>query len=168
MFKNTSVMLACALLNLARAVQLEAGAEADCGACCGVPMMMMCGCDCDEPQKPEPPVSPPIPGPEIPAPIGDIEMNLDVLLTHIMHEVHPEIPEMPETNTPAEHEIITEVIEPVVIQLINDDIVPSIPTCTLPGQQGSNPPESSQNDSIDNAQVLKGVIEEYLSDIELG
>ena len=78
-------------------------------------MMMMCGCDCDEEKKPEPPVTPEIPGPDIPDAIGNVELNMDVLLTHIMHEVHPDIPEFPEPNTPEELEMITEVLEPVVI-----------------------------------------------------
>jgi len=46
--------------------------------------------------------------------------------------------------------------------------VPSIPTCTLPGQQGSNPPETVGDSMIDNAQVISSVIEDTLSDIELG
>ena len=120
-------------------------------------MMVSCGCECEEEPKPEPPV--PVPIPELPEAIGNIELNLDVLLTHILHEEHPEIPDFPETNTPQERELITEVIEPVVIQLINDDIVPSIPTCTLPGQQGSNPDPVEGPSNIDNAQVIAAVIE---------
>ena len=112
-------------------------------------MMMSCGCDCEEEHVPEPPI--PVPTPDLPEAIGNIELNLDVLLTHILHEEHPDIPDFPETNTPQEHELITEVIEPVVIQLINDDIVPSIPTCTLPGQQGSNPDPVETSSNIDNA-----------------
>ena len=168
MFKITSIMLACGLLNLSRAVQLtsESGAEADCSTCCAVPMMMACGCECEEEHKPDPPIPTPIP--DLPDDLGRVELNMDVLLTHILHEVHPDIPEMPETNTPEEQELITEVIEPVVIQLINNDIVPSIPTCTLPGQQGSNPPETAGDSMIDNAQVISSVIEDTLSDIELG
>ena len=167
MFKTTSVMLACGLLKLASAVQLTSGAEADCGSCCAIPMMMSCGCDCEEEiHVPEPPVEP-IEG-NIPEAVANIELNLDVLLTHILHEEHPDIPEMPEPNTPEEQELITEVIEPVVIQLINDDIVPSIPTCTLPGQQGSNPDPFEGPSNIDNAQVIAGVIEQALSGVELG
>ena len=66
-------------------------------------------------------------------------MNLDVLLTHILHEEHPDPADIdwPEPNTPEERTMITEVIEPVVIQLLNNDVAPVIPTCTLPGQQGS-------------------------------
>lgn len=87
-------------------------------------------------------VNPPpieVPPVNMPPAVGNVELNLDVLLTHIMHEVHPNPPdiELPEPNTPEERELISTVIEPVVIQLLNNDIVPSLPTCTLPGQQGS-------------------------------
>ena len=126
MFKTTSIMMACGLLGLSQAVKL-----ADEG-CCDTKGYIVYSEACMEPPRPDPIV---IPDPKlVPEVIADIEMNLDVLLTHILHEEHPEIPDFPEPNTPEEREIITEVIEPVVIQLINEDLVPSIPTCTLPGQ----------------------------------
>ena len=112
----------------------EAGCDSGCSSGCA---LVMTGCCCDEEApKPEPPV---VPEPDPETPLGNIEMNLDVLLTHILHEVHPDPDdiEWPEPNTPEEHDMITEVIEPVVIQLINDDVAPAMPTCTLPGQQGS-------------------------------
>ena len=152
--------MASGLLYLAQAVKL--GNESSCGS---KGYVMSCGCE--EEDKPEPPI--PI-GPEyIPEALGDSEMNVDVLLTHILHEVHPEIPDFPETNTPEERELITEVIEPVVIQLINDDIVPSIPTCTLPGQQGSayDPPLVDEW-MVDQAEAMRTVIEENLKKMELG
>ena len=112
--------------------QTSADTDSQSGCGCGIMMAVGC-CEEEEEYEPEPPVPPKI-DPE--TPIGNIEMNLDVLLTHILHEVHPDPAdiEMPETNTPEEQTMITEVIEPVVIQLINEDVVPNLPTCTLPGQ----------------------------------
>ena len=124
--------------------------------------MTGCCCEDEEPPKPEPPL-PPKPDPE--TPLGNIELNLDVLLKHILHEVHPDPDDIdwPEPNTPEENTMITEVIEPVVIQLINDDVAPAIPTCTLPGQQGSaSVVEEGNSDSIDNAAVISTLIEETL------
>ena len=153
--------MACGLLNLAEAVKL--GAE----SCSGSKGYVM-SCGCEEEDKPEPP-NPTPPIDNLPEALGDIEMNVDVLLTHILHEVHPDIPDFPDTNTPEEREIITEVIEPVVIQLINDDIVPSIPTCTLPGQQGSayDPPLVDEW-MVDTADAMKEVISQSLEQMELG
>lgn len=107
-----------ALLSLAQAITLrsnavdmpvikptglaQTSADTDSQSGCGCGIMMAVGC-CEEEEEyePEPPV-PPKPDPE--TPIGNIEMNLDVLLTHILHEVHPDPAdiEMPETNTPEE------------------------------------------------------------------
>lgn len=127
----------------------------------------MTGCCCEEEKhEPEPPLPPPI-DPE--TPLGNIELNLDVLLTHILHEVHPDPDDIdwPEPNTPEETTMITEVIEPVVIQLINDDVAPAIPTCTLPGQQGSaSLADEGNSDSIDNAAVISTLIEETLAEFD--
>ena len=127
----------------------------------------MTGCCCEEEKhEPEPPLPPTI-DPE--TPLGNIELNLDVLLTHILHEVHPDPDDIdwPEPNTPEEETMITEVIEPVVIQLINDDVAPSLPTCTLPGQQGSASLADEGSDSIDNAAVISTLIEETLAEFNL-
>ena len=125
-------------------------------------MMMNC-CEEEEPLPPPPLVQePPIPE------LANIELNLDVLLTHIMHEVHPDPDDLdlPEPNTPEEHTMITEVIEPVVIQLINNDIAPAMPTCTLPGQQGSaslGDDEEDEEDAVDNGAVIGEMIENELA-----
>ena len=114
MFKITSIMIACGLLKVAESLKLESSADC-CSTGCAV-MMTSCDCDCDE--EPEPPLEPPCNGPEdcgnLPPELANVELNLDVLLTHIMHEVHPE-QELYDPNTPEEHTFITEVIEPVVI-----------------------------------------------------
>ena len=124
---------------------------------------MMTNC-CDEPEEPvaTPPseVEPPIPE------LANIEMNLDVILTHIMHEVHPDPDDLdlPEPNTPEEQTMITEVIEPVVIQLINNDIAPAMPTCTLPGQQGSASlgEDDDEEEAVDTGAVIGEMIESEL------
>lgn len=142
----------------------EAGCDSGCSGGCA---LVMTGCCCEEEKhEPEPPLPPPI-DPE--TPLGNIELNLDVLLTHILHEVHPDPDDIdwPEPNTPEETTMITEVIEPVVIQLINDDVAPAIPTCTLPGQQGSaSLADEGNSDSIDNAAVISTLIEETLAEFD--
>lgn len=106
----------------------------------------------------------------LPPELGSVALNLDVLLTHIMHEVHPNPADiiMPDPDTPEERELIEEVISPIVIQLLNNDVAPALPTCTLPGQQGSayNPDENN-SDGVDVGEVFRGVIEEALADYDV-
>ena len=102
--------------------------------CCS---MMPCMPTCVQPcPKEEPSVPKPIIIDSAPEPIKNIVLNLDVILTHIMHEVHPdpEIPEYtpPPPSSPDEHSFVQNVLTPIVIQLLNNDVVPAIPTCTFP------------------------------------
>lgn len=146
------------LLSVAQAIALRSNlalAQTDSSCDCDSKITVISSGCCAEEPKPDPPVVVP---PEPDTPIGNIEMNLDVLLTHILHEVHPDIPDFPETNTPEEREMITEVIEPVIIQLINDDIVPAMPTCTLPGQQGSASVISDSPTLQENADAVAELI----------
>ena len=53
-----------------------------------------------------------------------------------------------------------------MIQLMLDDIAPSIPTCTLPGQQGSAYIDPLDDD-IDTAAVISTVIEETFEGVDL-
>lgn len=64
-------------------------------------------CCCEEEKKVEPPNPRPDPH-DLPGGLGAVELNLDVLITHILHEVHPDPPNyiMPKPNTPEEREII--------------------------------------------------------------
>ena len=156
-----------ALLSVAQAIALRnnlALAQTDSSCDCDSKITVISSGCCAEEPKPDPPVVPP---PEPDTPLGDIEMNLDVLLTHILHEVHPDIPEWPETNTPEERTMITEVIEPVVIQLLNDDIAPAMPTCTLPGQQGSASIVDDSPTLIENAEIVADLISETLKDYDM-
>ena len=63
--------------------------------------------------------------------------------------------------------MITEVIEPVVIQLINDDIAPAMPTCTLPGQQGSASLHSDSPTLLENTETLTAMMEDVLKDYDM-
>jgi hypothetical protein len=115
------------------------------------------------------------PVPETPEPIRNIELNLDVILTHILHQVNP--PELPPTPA-AEHDLIENVITPVVIQLMNNDIVPAIPVCTWPdgteaedwgintdGTLGEKAePQTVMPDSSD---VIEEVLQEVLDTLDL-
>jgi len=158
--------------NLAAISQYQNLAQVGCdnhaaSGCCMA--MSSCGCD-EEEELLAPPPLPPVDNLNLPPELGSVALNLDVLLTHIMHEVHPDPADiiMPEPDTPEERELIEEVISPIVIQLLNNDVAPAIPTCTLPGQQGSayNPDENNA-DGVDVGEVFRGVIEEALKDYDV-
>ena len=101
-------------------------AHHDNSCCCStMPCMPTCGSPCGGPS----PLSNPVPSPATPQPIRNIELNLPIILTHILHQVNP--PQIPATPD-GEQNLIENVITPIVIQLMNDDIVPAIPTCTWP------------------------------------
>ena len=72
---------------------------------------------------------------------------------------------MPKPNTAEERELIEQIIEPVVIQLINNDIAPSIPTCTLPGQQGSA--AAVVKEEIDVESTFRATIEQAFANIDM-
>lgn len=101
----------------------SAGHDNSC-CCSTMPCMPTCGSPCGGPgpKKVEP-------SPPTPQPIRNIELNLPIILTHILHQVNP--PQIPATPD-GEQNLIENVITPIVIQLMNDDIVPAIPTCTWP------------------------------------
>lgn len=48
-----------------------------------------------------------------------------------------------------------------------DDIAPAIPTCTLPGQQGSAYNDPLDDEDIDTAAVISTVIEETFEGVDL-
>ena len=92
MFKTT--LLSSTLLAVAQAITVtqpeiysealslaQTTASGDC--CCSyMPCMLTCATPCNESRPP--------PNPALPVPIQNIELNLDVILTHILHEQHPE------------------------------------------------------------------------------
>ena len=107
-------------------------------SCCDLPD---CADHCPPPETPKPPVAIDI---NLPPEVQKVEMNLDALLTHILHEQHPDPdpldPIIPPPGTPDERNFIENVVTPMVIQLTNDDLGPAMPVCTFPG--GVTPEEA--------------------------
>lgn len=75
---------------------------------------------------------------------------------------------MPEPGSPDETEFVNNVLTPIVIQLINNDIVPALPTCTFPEGTSAadwgvdaNGQEASGKKEVhaDTDAVLRGVLE---------
>lgn len=98
--------------------------------CCDLPD---CADHCPPPETPKPPVEIDI---NIPPEVQKVEMNMNALLTHILHEQHPDPdpldPVIPEPGSPNERNFIENVVSPMVIQLTNNDISPALPTCRFP------------------------------------
>jgi len=73
----------------------------------------------------------------IPHEVQKVEMNMNALLTHILHEQHPDPdpldPVIPPPGSPDERNFIENVVSPMVIQLTNNDLSPALPTCKFPG-----------------------------------
>ena len=180
MFKQT--LAGSAILAVAQAIAFntksetglslaQTSAEADPCCCSAMPCMPTCGSPCGgydflHPQ----------PRPETPAPIKNIELNLDVILTHILHEVNP--PEIPSDP----HELIHNVVTPIVIELINNDVIDNTPTCTWPegteaadwginedGTLGPKQEETIEGNTIlpSTEEVLREVMEQVLDDLDL-
>lgn len=71
---------------------------------------------------------------QIPDPIQNTILNLDVILTHILHKIGSDNPEVPEPNdVEANHEFVQNVVTPIVITLLAEDVVPQLPVCQYPG-----------------------------------
>ena len=149
--------------------QTQSTAGHDQCCCQYMPCMPTCQTQCE---KKEPPAPEPVLTQLAPTPVRDVVLNLDVILTHILHEVHPtpESPEivMPEPGSPDETEFVNNVLTPIVIQLINNDIVPALPTCTFPEGTSAadwgvdaNGQEASGKKEVhaDTDAVLRGVLE---------
>lgn len=84
-------------------------AHHDNSCCCStMPCMPTCGSPCGGPS----PLSNPVPSPATPQPIRNIELNLPIILTHILHQVNP--PSVPPTPD-GEQNLIENVITPIVI-----------------------------------------------------
>jgi len=80
---------------------------------------------------------------------------------------------MPEPGSPDEHTLVTNVIEPVVIQLLNNDILPAIPKCTFPGTTTAadwgveGEVETHDAETIDTTQLVSDVVAELVNDLNL-
>ena len=125
--------------------------------CCDLPD---CADHCPPPETPKPPVSIDI---NIPPDVQKVEMNMNALLTHILHEQHPDPdpldPVIPEPGTPSERNFIENVVSPMVIQLTNNDLSPALPVCHFPN--GETDAEAAKalgvsTDELDAALDLKG------------
>jgi hypothetical protein len=119
-------------------VKMEESENSDRHACCDLPD---CADHCPPPETPKPPVPIDI---NLPPDVQKVEMNIDALLTHILHEQHPDPdpldPVIPPPGTPSERNFIENVVSPMVIQIVNDDLGPAMPVCTFPG--GITPEEA--------------------------
>ena len=141
------------------------------GCCCSyMPCMPTCQAQCNE----EAPVKPVIKE-EAPEPVKNVVLNLDVILTSILHEIHPSAPDivMPEPGSPDEHTLVTNVIEPIVIQLLNNDILPAIPKCTFPGTTTAEDwgvdgeVETVTTETVDTTQLVADVVAEIVNGMNL-
>ena len=90
--------------------QISAEAGDDC--CCSfMPCMPTCQKSCE-------PELPPVIEDELPPEIGESILNLDVLVTHIVHGMRNQDEDIPVPSDPeAEHEFIQNVIDPLIIKL---------------------------------------------------
>ena len=133
----TKVIIGGTLFTAAQAMSMgtaptkfaQTGTTAMNGCCCQVlPCMPTCMMQCEE----ETPLPPVVGGKIVPPAMGEVILNLNVLLSHIMHTIHPEpTPTMPIPTTPeGEFTYIETVLTPVIIQLLGNDIIPVLPTCT--------------------------------------
>ena len=97
----------------------EDGKQSDCG-CVTVPCAQPC-CK-DKKCKPKPPPD-----------VRNVQMNLDVTLTQIIHELEEE-GVIPPDQAISKHtnKFVQETLSPVVVQYIENTVTPNIPTCTFP------------------------------------
>jgi len=135
------------------------------GCCCHfMPCMPTCMSQCES--KPSPPLPPVFKPEEIPPAVGDVILNLDVILTHILHEIEPavppEIPIPPPSEPKVEMDFVQNVLTPVVIQLMANDIAPQLPVCTYPNGQSfylQAPGHNTQSSVPDMNELLTGSLE---------
>ena len=69
---------------------------------------------------------------------------------------------LPEPNTPGEIELIHDVITPIIVQIVNNDIMPSIPTCTFPEGQTPQDYGLAEGSFILGDGTLEGVVNENI------
>lgn len=99
--------------------------------CCTIaPCMQDCQDECP-PARPVPPIIK-----DAPPPVQEVLLDLDVIITHILHEIRPTIPEtvdIPPANNPAdEFSFVQLELTPLIMQVMANDIVPVLPMCTYP------------------------------------
>ena len=126
---------------------------------------------CPEPCGPHVP-TPPLPEINIhaPEPVRDVVFNMDMILTRILHDQHPK-PEvepvpLPEPKSQDEQNFIHDVVSPIVIQMVNNDIIPAIPTCELP--EGTDPDYWGLTRNPENGKLIPKDYEQYLGAVQKG
>ena len=149
----------------------QTGVMADGSCCCHyMPCLPTCGNMCEEEKPPQPPLPPIIPE-TIPEPVNNVILNLDVIITHIMHELqvqNPQLPIPPVTAVQETQELVQNVVTPIVIQMIARDIAPVLPICTY--EDGSsfylNEPGVTHESTLpDSDELMVESLEQILSDL---
>ena len=163
------------LFAIANALAMQTGAQSLAqtastqGACCC--HAKPCMPSCPEPCGPHVP-TPPLPEINIhaPEPVRDVVFNMDMILTRIMHDQHPK-PEvepvpLPEPKSQDEVNFIHDVVSPIVIQMVNNDIIPAIPTCELP--EGTDPDYWGLTRNPENGKLIPKDYEQYIGAVQKG
>lgn len=123
--------------------------------------------DCPEP-RPFPHYFEPLP-----PPVQDVMLDLDVIVSHILHEIRPTLdPDtIPPANDPAEEfKFIQTELTPLILQVMVNDIAPALPVCTFP--DGSSfylndaPDPNPASTIVDPQEVLETVLESAISTLE--
>ena len=134
----------------------------DGGCCCeAFPCMPGCHKPCPEPNQIIPD---PIDDTHLPQPVRDIVFNLDVILTTLMHTQGPEIEIEWDDNDPDEVSFVNNVATPVIIQLLNNDVMPAIPTCTFPQGQSPDDYGLAEGSFIDGGVTVSPALENNMPD----
>ena len=132
------------------------------GCCCEMfPCMPGCHRPCPEPNQIIPD---PIDDTHLPQPVRDIVFNLDVILTTLMHSQGKEIEIPEEDDNPDETNFVNNVATPVIVQLLNNDVMPAIPTCTFPKGQGPDDYGLAEGSFIDGGETVTPALENNMPD----
>jgi len=128
---------------------------------------------CEEPcAEPKIPDLPPMIPDNLPPPMKEFVLNMDVIVNHIYHEIRPTIPHPPpildsESDGEVENYIQT-VITPMIMELFVSDIAPALPVCNYPGGGGSFYIQDPLNPNAtvpDGDEVLTGALEAMLDNL---
>lgn len=110
------------------------------GCCCqAMPCMPMCQAECPDKKAviPEPRKLAPV----VPDPVRDVVFNMDMIMTTLMTQLAEETPDqtiIPGPEDPSKVTLVQDVVTPIIIQFINNDVMPAIPTCTFPKGQSAD------------------------------
>lgn len=108
----------------------------------------------------------------LPPPVQDVLLDLDVIVSHILHEIRPTLdPDtIPPANDPAEEfKFIQTELTPLILQVMVNDIAPALPVCTFP--DGSSfylndaPDPNPASTIVDPQEVLETVLDSAISSL---